>query len=109
MIIESENLVEILFQTYIADLNSKFDTNFEFVSRQIWNKSKFSVNSPLPTSVIGSGHCVISTILIKHLLHMSQLDVIDVIKTLGIIPADTNIEIINNYSIGFVDLVKQLK
>lgn len=109
MIIESEKLVEILFQTYIADLNSKFDTKFEFVSRQIWNKSKFSVNSPLPTSVIGSGHCVISTILINHLLHMSQMDVFDIMKTLGSMSIETNIEIINNYSIGFVDLVKQLK
>jgi hypothetical protein len=109
IIINTEKLVEILFQTYIADLNSKFDTKFEFVSKQIWNKSGFSVNKSLSTSVIGVGHCVISTILINHLLHMSQSDISVIIKTLGCMPIEANIEIINNYSIGITDLVKQLK
>jgi len=109
MAIDTEELVEILFKMYIVDLNLKFDTKFEFVPRKIWNMSEYEVNRSPSNSVIGDGHCVATTILINHILHASQENISDVIKALGTIPVEANVELINNYSIGLTDLVKQFK
>ena len=60
MYVDSERLIENIFELYISNLNNSFGTNYNFVRRTRWNLSGYSINKKFDNSLIKSGIVYVS-------------------------------------------------
>jgi hypothetical protein len=97
--IDSEPFVEKLIGCYIGDLNTRYDLNYNFVSRKEYNKTGKSINKNFKNSSIGSGHCMIISIMIAHFLS-TNTDVGNISENFGRLSDDEILQIINSYSVA---------
>lgn len=105
MYINSEKLIEKLITCYINDLNEKFGTEYKFISRMEWNPTKYSFNRSFNNSVIGNGHCVITTTIIINYLKNTDCNVNELYQKIGSLKNEEVLEIINSYSVGIAQIV----
>ena len=108
MYINSELLIDQLFTFYINELNSKFETKFQFIERSKWNPKKYNINKTVKDSQIGSGHCVITSTFISQYLHLTNIDVSELYAKFNDMSEGEILEIINSYSVGIYNLSQYL-
>jgi hypothetical protein len=96
-----------LFEGYFDDLKTRLGTTIKFVPSDKWNPNKYVLNPSFSSKVvIGSGHCVITTIMLIHVLHLTQEDLSLVFKELGKLSDEQLIYVINGYSCSVHNLMK---
>jgi hypothetical protein len=107
--IEGDKLIDDMLSGYVKLLNDMFDTKYIFESSYVWNPKKFAINPHFANSLIGSGHCVITTILILHYLHVTNMDITDVFSKFGNLNQTELLYLINAYTLGIFNIVKYIK
>jgi hypothetical protein len=108
MYINSEKLIEDLMKLYIEQINIFSNTKFKFVERNIWNTKASSLNHDYGSTMIGSGHCVILTILIANYLSNTQCDISKIYEIFENLQDEQIIQIINSYSTGIYELLMNI-
>lgn len=100
--------MELLFEEYIKKLNLTFDTDYKFVKIDQWNSLRTCLNKTFENSTIGSGHCLILTVIFMHYLSITT-DPVDVaINKFSCLNDMELLEMINSYSVGFYDLMNSI-
>lgn len=105
MYIDTEELVEKIFEMYIGNFNNLFGENYKFVKRDLWNPTKCSINKNYDNTLIKSGHCVcVSTLMVDYLMKTYETpeNLVNMLKKLS---NDEIIELINAYSIGMYNIL----
>ena len=96
---DGHELIDILMKGYVDDIKRKFGVKYEYVTSNIWNPLKKVLNPTFDkNSLIGSGHCVITTILFLHYLHVTNYNVAEAYQQLGSLNTNELIYLINGYS-----------
>jgi hypothetical protein len=102
LIIDGAPLVDMLFEGYVKILNDSFGLNYVFEPQTIWNNQCMVLNKSFTDSVIGSGHCVILSVMVAHFLHLTCCDVNVAFEEFAKLKNKELIYIINSYSLGFI-------
>lgn len=106
--INSEPLIEKLLTFYINELNDSFGLKYEFVPRANYNKMSYSINKTYDKeTVIGSGHCMILSIMIAHYLS-SNSEVEHIFSDFGKLGAEEKVQLISSYSVGVYNVISQI-
>lgn len=106
--INSEELIEKLITFYIETLNSSFGLVYKFIKRSEYNKMCYSINGMYSKStVIGSGHCIVLSIMIAHYLS-SNSDVEDIFNHFGRLSIEEKVQLISSYSVGVHGVISQI-
>jgi hypothetical protein len=106
--INSENLIEKLITFYINELNTAFGLDYKFVKRSAYNLMCYSINGSYDKSaVIGSGHCMILSIMIAHYLS-SNSDISDIFNHFGKLSIEEKVQLISSYSVGVYNIISQI-
>lgn len=105
MLINSEELIEELMETYINKLNMDFNLNYKFISRKTWNPHRLSVNKSFKNCELEGGNCVITATLIMYYLLNTKSDIIEPYQLLNNISHNELIMVINNCSVGFHNII----
>lgn len=98
---DTNHCIYKLFEKYIKDLNEFWSTKYEFVDCYEWNPYNFALNYEFKQSTIGTGHCVMSTFIILHILVTTEFNIEDVYKLFGNLSETEMLYIINGYSKNF--------
>lgn len=106
---DGHELVNILMDGYVNDINGKFGTKYKFVKSSVWNPTNKVINPTFDKNVIiGSGHCVIMTILFLHYLHITSEDIKETFEKLGNLKSEELIYLINAYGFWVYQTLKPL-
>jgi len=111
---DGSTAINNLFVGYFKDINDKVGLNIKFVPSTSWNPKKYVLNPSFDKNVlIGSGHCVITTILFMHLLNSTSQDInvkdiTTIFNMLGSLEDDELIYIINGYSCGIYNIMRDV-
>jgi hypothetical protein len=105
----SEKSIELIMEYYIEQINVLSKNKFHFVKRKKWNPKSSSLNYNYDNTIIGSGHCVIITLLIANYLSNTQSDISKLFKIFENLNDEHNIHIINSYSSSIYELLKNLE
>lgn len=104
---DGTELIDILIKGYLNDIKEKLDIVYEYIPSDIWNPSKKVLNPSFGKNIIiGSGHCVITTILFLHYLHITGEDIRDAFERLGTLSSGELIYLINSYSYRIYQTLK---
>jgi len=104
---DGHTAINKLFEGYFGDLKERLGTTLKFVPSNIWNPNRYVLNPSFSSNVlIGSGHCVITTIMLIHILHLTQENLSTIFKELGKLSKDLLIYTINGYSCSIHNLMK---
>jgi hypothetical protein len=105
--IDINSYVDKLLECYFSELN-KIGIKIEFIPGSKWNKNKICINRNFDKSLIGSGHCVITTIMLGHYLLTTNLNPSDVYNKFKYISDDNLLILINSYMFGIYELMQSL-
>lgn len=106
--INSEHIIEKLITFYINELNNAFSLAYKFVKRSEYNPMCYSINGTYSEStVIGSGHCMILSIMIAHYLS-SNANIKDIFCHFGKLSTDEKVQLISSYSVGVYNIISQI-
>lgn len=106
--INSEEMIEKLITFYIGTLNNEFGLTYKFVKRSEYNKMCYSINGSYSEStVIGSGHCMILSIMIAHYLS-SNSNIEDIFNHFGKLSTEEKVQLISSYSVGIFNVISQI-
>jgi hypothetical protein len=102
-------LIDTLMSGYISDINDKFGVKYEYVPSKVWNPLGKVLNPPFSKgTVIGSGHCVITTILFLHYLHITGGNIKETFERLGSLNNEELVYLINGYSYWVYQLLEPI-
>ena len=108
MIINSNEYIDNCITNYIKILNETFDLKYKYISSTKWNPNMYIINKTFSdVTVIGSGHCVIIGTLLMHCLHLASKDITMIFELFGRLKNEELLEIINGYSVGFIEYLSQ--
>lgn len=88
IIIDSEALMNTIFIQYINDLNASHGCDYKFITRMNWCRNQeICLNINYKEALIGSGHCVILTLMIFYIMEQaggkeSLFDIMDMLRRL---------------------------
>jgi hypothetical protein len=95
---DAHELIDILIEGYVDDIYKRLGIKYEYISSKIWNPSKCVLNPSFDSNVIiGSGHCVVTTVMFLHYLHLTNDDIKNVFQKLGSLNTNELIYLINSY------------
>lgn len=96
--IDMSYMIEKLLYEYFLELK-KFGFNYEYIFTYQWNPNCICLNKIFPdNNYIGSGHCVILTILIFHLINVFNYNPIEIYEMLNKLSDEELLYIIKNYT-----------
>ena len=105
---ETESLIDKMILMYIEHANALTNIKIEYVPQHIWNKTTYIINRPLNNALVNTGgNCVILTILILHLLHLSDCTINYVFSMLNMLTDDELSIIINTYNGNILRLIEK--
>jgi len=81
-----------------------YDYQYKFVDK--WNHKQYVINKTFDNKYIGSGHCVILSFIIAHIISKTYLEPGEVYKILKQLWDDEILLIIKDYTLGAYSLVK---
>lgn len=106
--IDSEQKIEKLITFYINELNNAFGLEYKFIKRSKYNSMCHSINkSDNESTIIGSGHCMILSIMIAHYLS-SNANIEDIFNHFGKLLKDEKVQLISSYSVGIYNVISQI-
>jgi hypothetical protein len=93
-------MLEKMLHNYFAELKSVgYEFRYEFIGS--WNKGGLYLNGELKNEYIGSGHCVIWTFILAHLIsHNKYSNPIEAYKLLTSLSEEERLYIIKEYTMG---------
>jgi hypothetical protein len=100
--------VDKLLKDYFVELN-KIGINIEFVPSSVWNKNRICINKYFNMSIFGSGHCVITTIMLGHCLTTHKLSPSELFEKFRYSTNEELLTVINSYMSGIYQLLQSLK
>lgn len=105
MYIDSEDLIEKMFELYIENFNITTGSCFKFVKRNTWNQNGNTINKTYNGSVVGSGHCLALGVLIANYCHIKKCVPNEIYELFSKLSTSEIIELINSYSIGLYNIM----
>lgn len=106
--IKYSQLIDKLLENYFGELLN-FGFFMEFVPIHVWNKDKICINYAVKDSVIGSGFCVPTSLLLTQYMSLTSQTPDQVINKFKDIDSETLLNIINNYTYGLYTLLENTK
>lgn len=94
-------IMDLLLDTYIDIFNLCHDETYTYISHEIWmeNKKDYILNrNSLKTDNIDAGHCMIFTLLIPHLLTITNYSLNTIIKEINKLDKEVLLIIIMSYT-----------
>ena len=108
MYIDTEELIENIFELYIANFNKMFGEKYVFIKRINWNPLKQTINKNYDDTTIKSGHCVcVSTLIIDYLAKTYESPK-ETTNKLSKLSNKEVLELINAYSMGMYNLLSNM-
>lgn len=96
---ETNFYVENMLSKYFMELN-KFGIDYKYIYTSEWNPYKISLNKNFKNALIGSGHCVITTLMLIHLINIFNLNPHDAFSMISKLSEDEILYLIKEYSVG---------
>lgn len=120
-IIDTNLYIDMLFIKYVSDFNicakNILGFEFDYVSSCTWNPSCATfdmnisykhINRTIEKSEIGSGHCVILTVMLCHYFAVTRKSVANGYNDFAVLSDDQLLSIINSYTIYCFDLASSI-
>lgn len=110
--IDTEKYFEQIMKLYVSSINDVMDTKYEFLNSTYWNKDKYIFNKIFNTSVIGSGHCFISSIMISHymaLMDKKDIDLEHIYKLFVSLTDDERLYLLSSYTSHLLHIIESIK
>jgi hypothetical protein len=98
------NKIDLLLQSYFMQFN-QLGFDYEFIPSKKWNPEKICINKAFNQSIIGSGHCVITSIMLGHYLLTTQDYITNIYNLFSELSDDEILYIINSYMNGINQLL----
>lgn len=96
---ETNFFVENMLSKYFAELG-KFGLNYKYIYAADWNPHKISLNKSFKNACIGSGHCVITSLMLIHLINSFNLNPKNAFDMISNLSEDEILYLIKEYSVG---------
>jgi len=103
--IGSNFYTEMILFKYFSLLND-FGLNYKYVYVNKWNPNKCVINKRFDNEYILSGHCVITTLMIIHLISIQKLTPQYIFEMLSKLSDDELLFLIKEYTLGIYSLLK---
>lgn len=100
MYINTSDLVDKLIIGYLDKINEVYEVKYNFISSKEWNKNNKVINRNFGDTIIGNGHCVITTIMFLHYLYTTGSKFENIYSIITNINDEELLYIINCYSNG---------
>jgi len=100
--------IEMTLSQYFNEL-SNLGGSYEYVPVSSWNKTQISLNKSFKNDYVGSGHCMMFTLLFSNLLNMLDSDPYTIFKILKSYSDEELLFIIKEYSLGIYCMLNYLK
>ena len=101
---ETSDFVEILLRNYFNQLIILgLDYKYEHIDK--WNKEKVCINKRFTNSYIGTGHCVVTTLILIHIINTNKLTPEEAIRVFKNLSDDEILYIIQQYSLGVYNIL----
>jgi len=96
----TSNIVDKFLECYFNIFNITFGEKYKYIYQEEWlNNNKCILNtSKLSNDTVNSGHCMIFTLLISHLISTEKLELNDIITELNKIKKEELLDIIMGYT-----------
>lgn len=105
MYIDTELLLEKMFEFHINEFNKLTGSTYEFIKRKQWNPFGYTVNKSYNDTLIGSGHCVVLGVMVANYCHIKKCNPIEIYELLSKLSKLEIIELINSYSLGIYNIL----
>ena len=106
MEIKSTDIVETCLDNYFSQLKMYGLIGYRFIRSHEWNKNTISLNSnKLDIYGLGSGHCVILSVLIIHICNLFNITPTKTYEILHKLTKDELMFIISGYMIGIYNIL----
>ena len=96
--------VETLLSKYFSELN-KFGLEYKYIYSASWNEKQISINKKFDNNFIGNGHCVITTLMLIHLIITFDVKPDIVFELLNNLSNDELLFLIKEYSLGVYNIL----
>lgn len=98
----NSNIVDKFFKTYFDIFNITFNESYTYINQKSWidtTINNYSLNtSELKNQDINSGHCMIFTLIVAHILSKSDYKLNDIISHLNKIKKSDLLDIVMGYT-----------
>lgn len=102
---ETNFYVEIMLSKYFSQLE-KFGLNYKYVYVNEWNKENIALNKNFKNDYIGTGNCVIITLLIINILTIFNIQPGDAFVLINNLSNDELLYFIKQYSLGVYNILR---
>ncbi len=101
---KTHRYVENLLSNYFLELN-KFGLDYKYVHMSSWNSKNIVINRNFNSEYISNGNCVVTTLMLIHLIVMFEINPVDAFILLNNLSNDELLYIIKEYSIGIYNIL----
>lgn len=99
--------IEYLIKNFFEQLNEFTEITFSYKFINTWNPTYISINNTYDSNYIaGSGHCVVSSIILAHLISTWKCNPGEVYKKIKSMSTDEWLHIIQLYTTGLFTMIK---
>lgn len=106
--IDSSILIDMIMAGFVDRFNNDTGLKYRYIPSSIWNPKKLIINRRFEKSIIGSGFCVITTILYVHLLALTEFDISVAYEMIASLSDDEMLYIISSYVSGMYEIFDPL-
>jgi hypothetical protein len=104
-LIDTNERLDKLMNVYINSFNLEWNLNYKFISSREWNPEDYVLNRTFSSSDIGTGHCVISIIMLTHLLALTGDTIKKIYGMLASMSDTETLYVINCYTAHMIKLM----
>lgn len=101
---DTSEFVEILLRNYFNQL-SNLGLEYKYVHIDKWNHENICINKRFANNHIGNGHCVITTLILIHLISINKITPDEAIKIFKNLSDEEILYIIQQYSLGVYNIL----
>jgi hypothetical protein len=112
---QNNSILDEILNVYIELFNIDFSENYKYIRQIEWLKTRFNLNGVdisnnliNPSNPIEAGHCKILTVLIPHLLNISDKNINEILSELNKLNQNEKIDLIMGYTERTFDNLKLL-
>lgn len=102
---QMNQFVEFMLISYIEELN-KLGFTYKFVSTVEWNIKNIHMNKNFKNDYIGTGHCVILTLMISHIMVQLNITLKESFEKLSKLTDDELLFLIKEYGQGLYNMMR---
>jgi len=95
--------IDTLLCNYFSDLKI-FNINYEYIYSHVWNNKKIALNISFKNEYVGSGHCVIFSLMLIHLISVLKISSNKAFEMFSTLSESEILFLIKEYSIGMYNI-----